>query len=286
MRRLSVRMRTADVPLKRWFPRPVSVSPVGRIGDLLAPLSRRQSATETWLLGSMWAAAIVPALMFVVAAVLSHRSTVSQAEAQIEHAAAIAHEHALRVLQTNALAFDRVTEEIAGLSNAQVAQQHDAVQARLRQIVDRVPALRSLAVWGADGRLLVSSDRRAMPGTVDASQHEFFRRAARPDGSGYHFTELPDPLDKTGHLLVVSHRRYDSAARFTGVVSAAIRPGHFFDFYTELGRTQPGMAISLFLANGAIVTRMPLPQASAAPASVPLTGRMMQRVTAGERSGP
>lgn len=279
-------MRTADVPLKRWFPRAVSVSPVGRIGELLAPLSRRQSATETWLLGSMWAAAIVPALMFVVAAVLSHRSAVTQAEAQIEHAAAIAHEHALRVLQTNALAFDRVTEEISGLSDAEVAQSQEAVQARLRQIVDRVPALHSLAVWGADGRLLVSSDRRSTPGSIDASQSEFFRRAAQPDGGGYHFTELPDTLDKTGHLLIVSHRRYDRAARFTGVVSAAIRPAHFFDFYTELGRTQPGMAISLFLANGAIVTRMPLPPASSAPAaSVPLTGRMMQRVTAGERSG-
>ncbi|WP_280156203.1 hybrid sensor histidine kinase/response regulator [Piscinibacter sp. XHJ-5] len=273
------------MPLNRWFPRAVSVSVASRIGRLLMTLTRRESATETWLLVSMWAAAIVPTVMFAVAAVQSHRNAMAQAETEVEHAVAIAHEHALRVLQTHALAFDRVTEEIAGLSDEQVRRSHEEIQARLRQIVDRVPALRSLTVWAADGRLLVSSDRRATPGTANAAQRDFFRRAALPEG-GYHFSEMPDTEDKTGQLLLVTHRRFDSTPRFTGVVSAAIRPAYFFDFYTELGRTQPGMAISLFLASGAVVTRMPLPAAPASQiAAAPPTGRMMQRVAAGDRAG-
>src|SRR5438128_16176 len=113
----------------------------------------------------MWAAAVLPAAMFAVAAVDSHRRAFRQAEVEVEHAARIANEHALRVLQTNALAFDRLTEEVSGLSDAELVAAEEQLRPRLRQIVDRIPALRSLGVWSADGTLLVASDTRAPPAT-------------------------------------------------------------------------------------------------------------------------
>jgi len=237
--------------------------------------------TERWLLASMWAAAVLPAAIFAIAAFDSRRSAFRQAEVEVEHAARIANEHALRVLQTNALAFDRLTEEVAGLGDAEVVAAEERLRPRLRQVVDRIPALRSLGVWSADGSLLVGSDRRAPPATPD--RRVFAQRGPTPEDAGYQLSAVTEPDERRGLLLVVSHQRLDAAGRFAGVVAAAIRPSYFYDFYTELGRTQPGMSLSLFLADGAIVTRAPQPAAFFA--SAPMTGAMMRRVASGEPSG-
>jgi two-component system NtrC family sensor kinase len=237
--------------------------------------------TERWLLASMWAAAVLPASMFAVAAFESHRSAFRQAEFEVEHAARIANEHALRILQTHALAFDRVTEELDGVADAELVASEERVRTRLRQVVDRIPALRSLGVWAADGRLLASSDRRAAPPPPGPPASAPGNAPA--DAGGYEFSAVPDPGERRGQLLVISHRRLDAMGRFAGVVAAAVTPAYFFDFYTELARSQPGMSISLFLADGAVVTRMPQPAMPVPQA--PLTGPMMQRVVAGEPSG-
>jgi two-component system NtrC family sensor kinase len=244
-------------------------------------MKRLNSATERWLLASMWAAAVLPAAMFGIAAIDSYRSAFRQAEFEVEHAARIANEHALRVLQTNALAFDRLTEEVSGPSDEELVASQEQVRGRLRQIVDRIPALRSLGVWSADGTLLVASDKRTLP--PSPGPRAFLQAAAPQEDSGYLFGTVADPLEQRGQLLLVSHRRLDAAGRFAGLVSAAVSPAYFHDFYTELARSRPGMAISLFLADGGIVTRMPR---SATPmASAPPGGPMMRRVAAGEHAG-
>jgi two-component system NtrC family sensor kinase len=229
----------------------------------------------------MWAAVIVPALMFAVAALQSHRGAFAQAEAEIEQAVRIAHEHALRVLQTHALAFDRITEDLQGLSDEEVLRSENVMRDRMRLIVDRIPALESLTVWGADGRLLVSTDKRAGPGSLSADREPFFQLAAQ--GAGYRFSVQPDADLRQGRRLTVSHRRLDARGRFAGVVAAALRPSYFLDFYTELARTRPGMSTTLFLADGEIVARVPL--AAAPIAYSPATDPMLKRVTAGERQG-
>ena len=257
----------SEVLLSRWPAKWLSRLPRG--------------ATERWLLGSMWAAVIVPALMFAVAALQSHRSAFAQAKAEIEQAVRIAHEHALRVLQTHALAFDRITEDLQGLSDDEVLRSEEVLRERMRLIVDRIPALESLTVWGADGRLLVSTDKRAGPGSLSADRAPFFRLAAQ--GAGYRFSVQPDADLRQGRRLTVSHRRLDARGRFAGVVAAALRPSYFLDFYAELARTRPGMSTTLFLADGEIVARVPL---AAAPISYsPATDPMLQRVRAGERQG-
>ncbi len=219
--------------------------------------------------------------MFAVAAVQSHRTAYAQAEDEIEQTVRIAHEHALRVLQTHALAFDRITEDLQGLSDEDVLNSEKALRERMRLIVDRIPALDSLTVWGADGRLLVSTDKRAGAGSLSADREPFFRLAAQ--GAGYRFSVQPDADLRQGQRLMVSHRRLDARGRFVGVVAAALRPSYFLDFYTELARTRPGMSTTLFLADGAIVARVPL---SAAPIPyAPATDPLMKRVATGERQG-
>ena len=110
-------------------------------------------------------------------------------------------------------------------------------------------------MWSADGTLLVASDTRAPPATPQ--RRVFAPRGPTSEDGGYQLSALAEPTERRGQLLVVSHPRLDAAGRFAGVVAAAITPSYFYDFYTELGRTQPGMSISLFLADGAIVTRAP-----------------------------
>ena len=65
------------------------------------------------MLAWVWGAAIVPVLMFGFAAWQSWRDEFARAQADIDHAVRIANEHALRVMQTNELVFDRIDDELS-----------------------------------------------------------------------------------------------------------------------------------------------------------------------------
>ena len=249
-----------------------------------APKERKQTVSERWMLAWVWAAAIVPAAMFGVAAVQSYRSAFAQGEADVDHAARMANEHALRVVQTNELVFDRIDDEIAELGDAQWPGAQARVRDHLLHTLKRVPALKTLSVWNRDGRLLATTDApsasAAAGAAVQAQDSEFFRLAAVDGASPTVYSVTPASGDPTGQLLLMSRRRVDASGRFAGVVVAAVKPSYFFDYYTELGRTETGMSLSLFERTGAIVTRMPLPSSPVQRA--PMSGHMMQRVAAGE----
>lgn len=248
------------------------------------PKARKQTANERWMLAWIWAAAILPAAMFGVAAWQSHRGAFAQAEADVDHAVRIANEHALRVLQTNELVFDRIDDELADQSDAQVGESRARIEGHLRRVLRRLPALKALTVWDHEGRLMASSGDTSSGTEVRAHERAFFQLPAeQATQGGTYYTVTPDGTESTGQLLVMSRPRHDRSGRFTGVVAAAVRPSFFFDYYTELGRNEPGMSLSLFERSGAIVTRMPLP--ATAVHQAPMTGLMMQRVANGESAG-
>ncbi|WP_161974694.1 hybrid sensor histidine kinase/response regulator [Piscinibacter terrae] len=236
------------------------------------------------MLAWVWAAALLPAAMFGVAAWQSHANAWQQAQADIDHAVRIANEHAQRVMQTHELVFDRIDEELSGLSDAQIIDSHDQIRQQLLRTLQRVPALKTLSVWDNEGRQLVTSDEPPAKGSeVRAPDREFFRLATAEAGrTATRYTVAPDPSESTGQLLMMSRRREDRMGRFVGVVVASVRPSYFFDFYTELGRTEPGMSLSLFDQSGRIITRMPAPELPVQRA--PMTGHMMQRIAAGENA--
>jgi two-component system NtrC family sensor kinase len=245
---------------------------------------RRTTVNERWMLAWVWAAALLPAAMFAAAAWQSHANAWQQAQADVDHAVRIANEHAQRLMQTHELVFDRIDEELSGLSDAQVIDSHDQIREQLLRTLQRVPALKTLSVWDNDGRLLVTTDEPPAGGSeVRAPDREFFRLATAEAGrTSTRYTVAPDPAESNGQLLMMSRRREDRMGRFVGVVAASIRPGYFFDYYTELGRTEPGLSLSLFDQSGRIITRMPAPQTPMQRA--PMTGQMMQRIAAGENA--
>jgi len=243
----------------------------------------RLKSTQDWLLGSMWAAAVLPAAMFAVAAVQSYQSAFERAEAQVAHAVHIAHEHALRVLQTNELAFDSVIDTLGRLGDAESRSAQAAGHEHLRELVERIPELESISVWDASGRLLASSASNPSLAATLAVQRDFFRVHAAGKSRGSHFSELSDDPVKGSVSMTVSRRRERADGSFAGVIAATLNPSHFFDFYQELTRNQPGLSITLIRSNGTIITRVPSPPAAGMKA--PQTGVLMKRVSAGERSG-
>jgi two-component system NtrC family sensor kinase len=245
-----------------------------------APKRRKQTVNERWMLAWVWAAAILPTLMFGVAAWQSYRGAFAQGEADVDHAARMAREHAVRVVQTNELVLDRIDNEIAELGDSKWPSAQARVREHLVRTLKRVPALQALSVWDRDGRLLASTDAPSPAAEVRGNESEFFRLAAADNALPTVYSVTPATGDPNGQLLIMSRRRLDGSGRFTGVVAAAVKPSYFFDFYTELCRTEPGMSLSLFERTGAIVTRMPLPATPVQRA--PMSGRMMQRVAAGD----
>src|SRR5215510_5224878 len=116
----------------------------------------RQSAVR--LLQLMMVASVVfPVLLFVFASWLSYQHEYAVADDRIERSLDILHEHALKVFQTVERAIAEVDEVLRGLSDDQIHEQEQRLNARFRQIVAAMPQLQAIVVTDRDGRRLVAS---------------------------------------------------------------------------------------------------------------------------------
>ena len=106
----------------------------------------------------MVASLVLPAILFVFAAWVSYRNTESVNDERINRSLDILHEHALKVFQTVERSFSEINEVTRGMSGDDIRCREAALHSRLRQIVEVMPQLQSIAIMDRDGHSLVSSN--------------------------------------------------------------------------------------------------------------------------------
>jgi len=109
-----------------------------------------------------------------------------------------------------------------------------------------------------EGKPLASSALRTIESRVSAADRAYFRaHAAGADGTLVSEALAPRWGAFSDHFFNLSRRRAALDGTFNGVVSVAVLPRYFEEFYALIGRS-PGSLYSLVRADGAFLARYPV----------------------------
>jgi two-component system, NtrC family, sensor kinase len=218
--------------------------------------SARQSAIRLLQL-MMIASVVLPAVLFVFASWLSYRHEQAVADDRIERTLDIVQEHALKVFQTGERAIAEVEEVIREMPDDAIAADQQRLHDRLRKIVDAVPQFQAIAVADRNGKVLASSTLAPVASDASIADWDFFRfHAAGAEGTLVSETLMPRWGGVHNPFFTLSRRRASPDASFHGIISVAILPRYFEEFYALIGRT-PSELYALVRSDGAFLARYP-----------------------------
>src|SRR5581483_7573784 len=222
-------------------------------------LSARHAAIRLLKL-MMVASVVLPAVLFIFAAWVSYRNFERVTDERIDRSLDILHEHALKVLQTVQVTFGEIDAVTNQMSDDDLRLNEGPLHDRLRKIIAEVPELQGIAIIDRDGHALVSSNVVPVPKALDFSGRDYFKtQAARNAGTYVSEVHSPRMQGISTYFFAVSQRRPSADGVFNGVVSIALLPANFEDFYARMGQNE-GSYFALVREDGSFLARYPVPQ--------------------------
>lgn len=239
-------------------------------------LDRTRAALRT-LLGL---AIVLPLTFFIGYAWISYTTTHAQVKESVERLAHVAEEHALKVFEINDQLINRILDLVEQGSAEDIRKTESGYHAALSRIGADIPQLSSINIFGADGSLLVSNRFFPVP-AVNIAEREDFRYHVERRGPLY-ISPVYDgaALGLPIFNVSVALRGPDDAVR--GVVSVALRPDYFGEYYKHLSQGDEGLAIMMLHGNGSIMARFPELKGNV---DRYVTAPIMQQITAGKYTG-
>ena len=186
------------------------------------------------LLQWMMAASLaLPMALFAFASAVSYVSTRDTADREIERSLDVAHEHALKVFETIDRSLSEINEMIRGIPDAGIKSREEALHARLKQLVDSLPQMKSAWIFDANGRALVNSLASPAP-DVDFSDRDYFKvHIGRDTGIFIGDALAPRQPYLGASFFSVSRRRQSEDGSFAGVIQASVLPRIFREFLRQ-----------------------------------------------------
>jgi signal transduction histidine kinase/BarA-like signal transduction histidine kinase len=228
----------------------------------------------------MLACVAVALLLFVAFAGYRHGQMRQEAEVRLQRTLAIAHEHALRVLDTNDTVL-RYTLALAKTDDdARLLAQREQLQGQLAEMTEGKPQIQSIWVQGPDGRPLVGNRVLQPPATMNVSDRPYFQWHQAKKGGVFISGVMNGPGER---FFNISRGRYRSNGDFAGLVSVGLYASYFAQFHEKLAADEPGVAITLFRQDGLVYSRWP--QLAGQPERMSPKSEVLSRVLAGETSG-
>ncbi|MGY3449205.1 ATP-binding protein [Bradyrhizobium sp. USDA 4353] len=224
-----------------------------------------QRKSLTMLRWMMVASLALPVALFVVAAYVSYGTTSEEADREISRSLEIVHEHALKVFETIDRSLSEIDEIVRDLTDAEIKAREQTLHARLRQLSDSLPQMKSAWVFDADGRPLVNSMIDPAPDMSFADRDYFSAHVKNSIGTFIGATLIPRTPYQGAAFFSISRRRQSDDGSFTGVVQASVLPDYFEHFYARIGRA-PGSSFALRRFDGLTLARFPVAERSAGPA--------------------
>jgi two-component system, NtrC family, sensor kinase len=204
----------------------------------------------------MVASLALPLALFVFASAVSWVSVQQTADREIERSLDVAHEHALKVLETIDRTLSEIAEIIRGIPDAGITSREEALHLRLKQLVASLPQVKSAWVFDAQGHALVNSLVVPAP-EIDFSDRDYFKAHVDHDIGTYIGEALkPRPPYQGAAFFGVSRRRTNEDGSFGGVIQASVLPEYFENFYARIGR-EPGSFFAFGLTDGMVLARFP-----------------------------
>ncbi len=223
----------------------------------------------------------LPVVVYAAVGIYRWQQIRAEAEVRIDRSLRIAHEHALRVLDTNEAMLGRVLDTLGNEEMPGLRQREKELHDWLRAATLNKPQVQSIIVHGPNGEPLVSDVRFPMP-QVDLSDRDYVRHHQSVRGQLY-VSGLIVGRTNGQTVFTMSRGRNAPDGRFLGLVSMNLLPSYFHDFYKDLVADEPGLAVNMLREDGSIFTRWPALQNS--PASLSPDSPVMKLIRSGQIAG-
>ena len=124
---------------------------------------------------------LVPVLVGAIAAFSSYRDGYERAAKALSEVVNVAEENTTKVLDTHLLVAARIDDLLAGLSDANIQAQEEALHNRIAEQIANLPQVAAAFVIDGDGRELVSA--KVYPVNREIGQSRRVDAPARPAGN-------------------------------------------------------------------------------------------------------
>jgi two-component system NtrC family sensor kinase len=212
---------------------------------------------ERTLYALLAASIVLPILIFTGVAWVAYHSHFQDARERLETTLEVIHEHAEKVFETFDLTA-RYTDELFGrASDAQIIAAEASYHEQLRMLTDMLPQLRDIWVIDRDGHPLVSGTIFPMPHHLDLSDRDFFVFHRDNATASVFISDVIQSRAADRRVIVIARRRAPAGDEaFSGIITTAIAPEYFDEYYASLPMRQNGFA-TLMRGDGVILARHP-----------------------------
>jgi two-component system, NtrC family, sensor kinase len=229
-----------------------------------------------WLLG---ASIVLPLLVLAVGSIISYHQTYADAEDRLERTLGTVTEHAIKVFETFEITAIYVDQLIGNISNEEIRLAEIRYHERLKRLTDTLPQLRDVFVIDLEGHPIVSGTIYPMNHNLDLSDRDFYQFLKNNEHAETYLSELIKSRAADRTLFLIARRRVFRGDKlpFRGVVTTAIAPEYFSDYYARLPAAQ-NYTVGLVRRDGAILAWYPpLPEGvTRLPADGALVGAIQQ----------
>jgi two-component system, NtrC family, sensor kinase len=208
-----------------------------------------------WLLG---ASIVLPLLVFAVGSVISYHQNFLDAEDRLERTLGTVAEHATKVFETFEITAIYVDQLIGDVSNEEIRLAESRYHQRLKRLADTLPQLRDIFVIDPEGHPIVSGTIFPFPHALDLSDRDFYQAIKNSEKAEPYLSALIQSRAADRSLFLIARRRLFRGERmpFRGVVTTAIAPEYFSDYYARLPGAQ-NYTVGLVRKDGAILAWYP-----------------------------
>ncbi len=215
-------------------------------------------AAVRWLRALLVAAIVLPIAMFGWASWQSYRSHFADAATLLTRTADIVAENAAKVFETQELAIAQVSQLLSGLSDGDIRAQEETLHARLKYLVD-LDQIQDVTVIDEAGHPLLSGLVYPVPRELDLSDRNYFklhRDGALAAGAGYTSAPIKGRVRGEDFFVYSKRRPSGSSDAFAGIISIAVEPKYFEDYYARVAATGFS-ALALVRDDGFLLARFP-----------------------------
>ena len=208
-----------------------------------------------WLLG---ASIVLPLLVLAVGSAISYHQNFLDAEDRLERTLGTVVEHATKVFETFEITAIYVDQLIGDVSNEEIRLAEPRYHQRLKRLTDTLPQLRDIFVIDPEGHPIVSGTIYPFPHAIDLSDRDFYQAIKNNENASPYLSALIQSRAADRSLFLIARRRLFRGERmpFRGVVTTAIAPEYFSDYYARLPGAQ-NYTVGLVRKDGAILAWYP-----------------------------
>ncbi len=229
-----------------------------------------------WLLG---ASIVLPLLVLGIGSIISYRQSFVDAEDRLDRTLATVTEHATKVFETFEITAIYVDQLIGNVSNEEIRLAELRYHERLKRLTTTLPQLRDVFVIDPEGHPIVSGTIYPMNYSLDLSDRDFFQYLKGNERADSYLSGVIRSRAAERSLFLIARRRLFRGEKipFRGVVTTAISPDYFTDYYAGLATAQ-GYTIGLVRQDGVILAWYPplTDEVTRLPASGPLVTAIRQ----------